>query len=104
MNDPVAALDEWPIIKGIGKKCFKCEKTFEPGDEVVVSPGEHGGDVEAVFGECADCGDKHIPETDREEGYDQFLLKFKVKPTHMGLVLDAGHGVVLDHSPPDDGH
>lgn len=104
MENPVAALDEWPIMKGIGKKCFKCGRAFEPGDKVLVSPRETTDGVEAVFGECVDCGDKEIPDRDREKGHDQYHLKFNIKPAPGGLVLDGEEGKVLDHSPPEEGN
>lgn len=103
MKNPIEALDGWRIEKGIGRRCFGCDTPFNDGDKVVVSPGETDGKVEAVFGYCPKCANTHIPEQDREKGYDQYRLKFKVKTTPHGTVLDSSEAKVLDHSPPDEG-
>jgi hypothetical protein len=103
MDDPIRDLDGWFVLKGIGLYCYGCGTAFEPGDDVVVSPGEHEGEVEAVFGDCVDCAETTIPPRDREQGYDQYILQFNISYSPQGLVLDGDNAHILDHSPPDDG-
>lgn len=103
-DDIIAELDGDPVVSGIGRYCWHCGEEFSAGDGVIVSPADPSdGSAHAVFGGCTECEETEIPPEDREMGHDQYIMKFGLRDSPHGLLLDGDEAVILDRSPADEG-
>lgn len=96
-------LDGYDVVRSFGRRCPSCAQEYSHGDTLVVaiSRGTETGSWSEPSVVCSNCETTEMPDTERSDEAEAFLLSVGVTGTPQALVLDGDSAQVLDYADSD---